>query len=77
MLSLSLSLRKVQQCWQALSVTDLTSCLTWTVLFWAAAWTVSSKLEKRLVDHGLRSTHGSPGSQNWLEVSQSDSNSTQ
>jgi len=76
MLSLSLSLMKVQQCWQALSVTEVTTYLTWIVVLWAAAWTVGSKLEKRLVDHGLRSTRGSPGSKIRLEVSQSESNST-
>jgi len=69
MLSLSLLLLKVRQCWQVLSVTEVTSCLTWIVLLRAAAWTVSSKLEKRLVDHGLRYTHGSIDSKVRLGVS--------
>ena len=57
-------------------MTEVTSCLTWIVLLRAAAWTVSSKLEKRLVDHGLRYTHGSIDSKVQLEVSYSESNST-
>ncbi len=57
-------------------MTELTRCWTWTVLLRAAAWTVSSKLEKRLVDHLLRSTQGSIGSKVQLEVSYSELNST-
>ena len=57
-------------------MTEVTSCWTWIVLLRAAAWTVSSKLEKRLVDHGLRSTQGSIDSKVQLEVSCSESNST-